>query len=183
MVAFPILQMPAFGGFRHYLFILPPIFIFSGIGIKYLLDMIERAQFRILLVVLALIPGIIGIIRLHPYEYIFFNSLSGGVSKAQNNFELDYWCTSYKEAIEYLNREAPPNATIVAWGPTETAKSFARQDLNVLSERQALSQSSPDYAIACANALRNPDFYAGYRTIYEVTVNGAVIAKITEYPN
>ena len=35
--------------------------------------------------------------RLHPYEYVYFNDLSGGVRAAASRFELDYWGTSFAE--------------------------------------------------------------------------------------
>jgi|GEM_PF-2348438 4-amino-4-deoxy-L-arabinose transferase-like glycosyltransferase len=39
---------------------------------------------------------------LHPYQYIFFNSLVGGEEKAYADFDTDYWGTSHREAVEML---------------------------------------------------------------------------------
>ncbi len=36
--------------------------------------------------------------RLHPYEYVFFNHIIGGVRGAQTRFMLDYWGLAFKEA-------------------------------------------------------------------------------------
>jgi hypothetical protein len=59
------------------------------------------------------------LVRLHPYEYLFYNSLVGGLQGASRNYDLDYWFASMPEAINqleaYLRRNAPSDAN---W-PTE----------------------------------------------------------------
>ena len=40
----------------------------------------------------------IGMARLHPYEYVSFNHLAGGVAGAQPRFMLDYWGLAFKQA-------------------------------------------------------------------------------------
>ena len=42
------------------------------------------------------------LVRLHPYEYIYFNGLTGGLKGAQGKFDNDYWGASFKEAVEWL---------------------------------------------------------------------------------
>jgi hypothetical protein len=41
-------------------------------------------------------------VRLHPYEYTYFNGLSGGVAGARNRYMLDYWGLSLKQASHAL---------------------------------------------------------------------------------
>jgi len=93
---------------------------------------ISRATLRGLAAALLLIPGLVGILTLHPYEYIFYNSLIGGVRGAFRNFELDYWATSYREAMEIINPVAPPGAVIVADVPVHLAAVAARNNLVVV---------------------------------------------------
>jgi hypothetical protein len=50
-----------------------------------------------------LAPGILGVIRLHPYEYTYYNSFIGGTDGAFRKYETDYWLTCYKEAVAQLN--------------------------------------------------------------------------------
>jgi hypothetical protein len=61
--------------------------------------------------VICLLPSVFGIVSLHPYEYIYYNSFVGGVSGAEGRFETDYWAISFREAAEYVNENASPNAT------------------------------------------------------------------------
>jgi hypothetical protein len=40
--------------------------------------------------------------RLHPYEYIYYNRLVGGVTQAYRDYETDYWGTAFSEAGKWL---------------------------------------------------------------------------------
>ena len=42
------------------------------------------------------------IIRLHPYEHVYYNGLVGGLPGAQARYESDYWGTCVKESVEDL---------------------------------------------------------------------------------
>ncbi len=61
----------------------------------------------ILLTILLLLPGLINIVELHPYEYAYFNSFIGGTGGAFRQYETEYWLTCYKEAIQRINEIAP----------------------------------------------------------------------------
>jgi hypothetical protein len=49
-----------------------------------------------------LISPVVGMIRLHPYQYVSFNWLAGGVATADKRYMLDYWGLSLKQAAEEL---------------------------------------------------------------------------------
>jgi hypothetical protein len=174
------LSIPIYDNFRQFLFTIPPIIILSGMGLSAIIDQIKHRIFKLLLIMLVLVPGLVSIVKLHPYEYIYFNNFIGGVDNAQGVYELDYWCTSYKEAMEYVNREAALNARVVAWGPVQAARTFARPDLIVLSEGEI--GSGPDYAIACHDSLYNDNYYGGYDVQYEVRRAGAVLGRVKQRP-
>jgi hypothetical protein len=40
--------------------------------------------------------------KLHPYEYTFFNTISGGVRAAQHDYMLDYWGLAFEQAANAL---------------------------------------------------------------------------------
>jgi hypothetical protein len=39
---------------------------------------------------------------MHPYEAMYFNQLAGGVQKASELFDFDYWGFSTQEMVRYL---------------------------------------------------------------------------------
>lgn len=107
---------PAFCGLRHFLFVLPPIAILAGIG----LDRVARrlSAMRRQLGVAALTVVMVGfgwnavtLVRLHPYEYLVFNPLVGGLEGASRRYAMDYWFTIMPEAVDgleaYLDRTEP----------------------------------------------------------------------------
>jgi len=47
-------------------------------------------------------------IRNHPFENIYFNSLAGRSMKdIKEKFDLDYWGLSYTKALEYIAKNDP----------------------------------------------------------------------------
>jgi hypothetical protein len=93
---------PQYDGFRHFLFILPAVFIFTGFVFLKFFEKNPYKWINPLFVLLLIFPGPLGIIQLHPYEYTYYNSFIGGTKGAFRNYETDYWLTCYKEAFEQL---------------------------------------------------------------------------------
>ncbi len=115
---------PAFSGLRHFLFLIPALAVLAGIGLDRALAALRtRGRLAVsggLAVMTAcLLWDGVTLIRLHPYEYLFYNSLVGGLEGASRRYDLDYWFSSMPEAIgvleAYLRRTAPGDAN---W-PTE----------------------------------------------------------------
>src|ERR1041384_5517648 len=71
---------------------------------------------RLLLLVVLAFPGLYAIVRLHPYEYIYYNSFVGGIRGADGHFELDYWRTSLPNLALELNNFAVPHSKVVVEG-------------------------------------------------------------------
>lgn len=64
----------------------------------------------VILFLALLIGPIRHIIANHPYEYVYFNELAGGMNKAYGNYEMDYYYHSTREASEWIIANAEPNA-------------------------------------------------------------------------
>ena len=103
--AYLILKRPPLSdNFRHFLFILPPIFIFGGLGFEKLTEWLRKPWLALLLGLLLLFPGLFGIFRLYPYEYSYYNQFAGPVNRV---YETDYWLTCYRAAAEWVQASAP----------------------------------------------------------------------------
>ncbi len=127
-----------YDGFRHFLFILPPVFLFCGFVFQWLADFrhaentdsIEKygqnhlldffsvrirrfRAFRVRgflaagIVSVLLLPGLLGIGQMHPYEYAYYNRFAGGVGGAYRVYETEYWLTCFKEAAEWVKYNEP----------------------------------------------------------------------------
>ncbi len=106
-------QKTKFDGFRHYLFLIPILSILAAIGVAAFF----RSRFsRIgkLFLAAGLLGGLaltIGdMVRLHPYQTVYFNRLfGGGLKSAVFNYETDYWGSSYKEGMEWVIKNYKPD--------------------------------------------------------------------------
>jgi hypothetical protein len=144
LILFIILRTALYDNFRQILFILPPIFLMAGV----VFEKIKNVKLQLVLIVLCLIPSLAGIISLHPYEYIYYNRFVGGVNGADKRFDMDYWVISYREAAEYVNSVASPNAAIWVEGPSHLFATFAREDLKVYSPHEVERAESYEYIVS-----------------------------------
>jgi hypothetical protein len=110
---FPLIYVVAlhsnlYGNIRHLLFIYPLFVVLSASGWSSLYCLLRKVSFRwalIGLLVFGLSGPLIHIIRNHPVEYVYFNRLSGGVSKAYHQFETDYYFHSLGPSVKWLEKE------------------------------------------------------------------------------
>jgi hypothetical protein len=141
---------------------------------------IHRRWLQSVIVLLAILPGMIWIIRLHPYEYIYYNNLVGGVQGAYREYELDYWTTSYREAMEKVNEFAPQGASVEVRGPWRSAAEFARSDLIITGHGKPLPPSAnpPMYLIVSTRSNFDQTTSPEAPIIAEVHIEGATLAVI-----
>jgi hypothetical protein len=131
---------PAFTGLRHFLFLIPVIAALSGIGLHRALRLFEPRGRMLVSGAIAVIAtcflwNAVILFRLHPYEYIGYNSLVGGLEGASRRYDLDYWFNSMPEAIgeleTYLRRTEP----------VDTGKPLPVYSVAVCGERLAFEKS------------------------------------------
>jgi hypothetical protein len=103
-VAVAVAVRPAmYNSIRHFVFVLPPRAVLAGLAGAWLLDFLaQRARTAAiagaLVVVAGCVTAVVDMVRLHPYQYTYFNRLAGGVAAARDRYMLDYWALSFKQA-------------------------------------------------------------------------------------
>ena len=98
---------PAFTGLRHFLFVVPVFAVLTGIGFDWLLTQLAArrlwlAQALGAAVALAILWNAGMLVMLHPYQYLFFNPLVGGLEGASGRYVTDYWVNIMPEAVDDL---------------------------------------------------------------------------------
>jgi tetratricopeptide (TPR) repeat protein len=94
-----------YGGIRHVLFVYPSLIIAGALGLDKILGLIKNKKIQV--ASLAIIP-VIGYspikhtIKNHPYEYIYYNELVGGVNGAYGDYEMDYYFHSMREGSYWV---------------------------------------------------------------------------------
>jgi hypothetical protein len=146
----------------------------AGLALGMLLERVRPAWARAAIVLLILLPGLLGIISMHPYEYAYFNELTGGPGGAAGKYEVDYWCTSLRELMEFVNGRAEPEAVVVAWGPYWAAEEFARPDLKI----RPSSTRPPAYLLTCSWGLEKPPQAEGFAKLYDVRRGSAILGSV-----
>ena len=114
-LAYAVVAQPLmYNGWRHFYFLYGPIVAFAALGLQLLYNQLVKSRWgkaagAAALALLFVYQGV-GIVLNHPYQYAYYNELAGDV---QNNFELDYWEVSTRNALQILaetqerNRELP----------------------------------------------------------------------------
>lgn len=101
-----VLEGPAFTGMRHFLFVVPPLAVLAGIGFDAVLGVLSPRRWleSIAAAALMLVFGWNAsvLVRLHPYEYMFYNPLVGGLEGASRRYVMDYWVNVMPEAVRAL---------------------------------------------------------------------------------
>lgn len=138
-VIIAMITRPAlYNGLRHFVFIVPPIAIVAGVAGAAILEWLNERGGKAALAagLLALAVGLTATIncmmRLHPYQYAYFNVFAGGVRGADRAYMLDYWGLAFKQATEKLRanieeQQAVPPAGRKYWivavcGPQRVAQ-------------------------------------------------------------
>ena len=113
-----------FDGVRHFLELFPPLAILGGVAASRLAAWVRgapaaatamrRAASAVLLALL-LTPSLAAIARVHPFELAYWNELAGGLGGARAKRLAqagDYWVTSYRTGLDWLNAHAPRDTAL-----------------------------------------------------------------------
>lgn len=189
LVLYVLIRKPSmYDGMRHFLFIVPPVFVFSGFTFEFVFDfLLARTSFASWLyaglTVLILLPGIAAILRLHPYEYTYYNSLIGGTGNAFRNYETDYWLTCYKDAVQELNALTSEAANLFVHREAYIASYYADPNIAVHDLRGAAGQvQSGDYILVNSRTNEDRRVLKNIPPVIQVRRDGALFCSIGRVP-
>ena len=145
-IAIAMVKRPAlYNGIRHFVFVIPPMTILGGVAFAWVMGRLKEnrrswqpAFLSVFLFGLLLSLG--EMIRLHPYQYTYFNYIAGTVRDADNRFMLDYWGLAFKQASDELREqlaekhETPPRGRkwrMAVCGPQRPAQVALGPDFTI----------------------------------------------------
>lgn len=109
LVSVIFLNSALYDGWRHMYFIYAPFLLIAMTGVAWVLGLIEEARsgrdrraafFIAAVIVLCIITTSYQMIRHHPFQNVYFNTLAG--KNVGQKFELDYWGLSFRQGLEYI---------------------------------------------------------------------------------
>jgi len=165
-----------YDNFRQLLFILPPLFLIGGLGVQIIFSKLSWLKIKILLLVLLVLPGIIGYLRLFPYEYVYYNTLAG--TNTFRQYEADYWATSFRELSQFINQKAPPNSRVAVWGPLRSFMNYSRPDISTFSSDVGPIPIEPYYAVILSRYNDDLSINPDSPVLYRVERNGMILAVV-----
>jgi 4-amino-4-deoxy-L-arabinose transferase-like glycosyltransferase len=105
VLAAVLLRPVLYDGWRHFLFVVPPLAVLAAVGLDAALDVKPRlvGWAAALLAAVASLAVVRDMVALHPYQSVYFNrAVAGGLPGAAGRYDTDYWGASYKEAAAWL---------------------------------------------------------------------------------
>ena len=181
--AYVILRKPPmYDGYRHFLFMLPPIFIFAGFVFEKLFEVLKTRWVTATLAFILLAPAIYNLIQLHPYQYSYYNSFIGGTSGAFRNYETEYWLTCYKEAIEKFNA---PSAQLFVKREPVIAEYYAGTNITIRDYRADAGRGeirSGDFVLVNTRANEDIKTFKEAPVVLQISRGNAVFCEIKQIP-
>jgi hypothetical protein len=179
-----------YDGLRHFLFILPPIAALAGVAVAGALQWVRQYGALphgsvVLALTIASADGVTTMRRLHPYQHVGFNRLAGGLPRAVERYESEYYGTTYRELLAWLSRYVWERDGAKA---LETTYKVTGCGTNMFFNVGL----PPNFRFISRRDARKADFYATYRrfdchsahgrypVIHRVERDGAVLALIRD---
>jgi hypothetical protein len=172
---------PAFTGMRHFLFVVPPLAALAGIGFDVLLAKFETkhrllAASGLAAVAMAFAFNAETLVRLHPYEYVFFNPLVSGLKGASRRFDMDYWSNIVPEAVDSLEAYLDKR-------DGNTSRPRPRYTVGVCAERESFeNEAKGDPRLVWVDEWEEADFFISSTQMNcDLRMAGQTIATIERF--
>jgi 4-amino-4-deoxy-L-arabinose transferase-like glycosyltransferase len=125
-----------YDSWRHVLFVYPPFAAIAAVAwtgaVKLLRSRLHKAALVFVVVLLIAQPAV-WMLRNHPFESFYFNPLIGGIDGAFRKYEIDYYGTSIRQAVEWIAENADTTGKQLPvrvrnyFGETESTEHFVKK--------------------------------------------------------
>jgi tetratricopeptide (TPR) repeat protein len=192
-IAFVVLKgSNLYGSWRHFLFVYPGIVLISALGFHAIFKHFQHKLIRtgaiISLMVLIIHPVKFMAVN-HPYYYLYYNQLTGGLKGAYGNYETDYYYHTMREGAEWLQKylQNKPDKDTIIIGSNFPVQWYFRNEKTIkliYFPYQSRSQFNWDYAIV-ANSYISPSLltkkvWPPANTIHTIFADGVPVCAVIE---
>jgi len=179
-----ILDSTLYGGWRHLYFLYPSLIYFVIISFEKL--EIHFKKIFLVLFVASLIINVFNLIKLHPYQSVYFNSLVE--KKANNLFEIDYWGLGNVEAVKFIlenhKKDGQTKVRTASFTPLNYSKLFFKKGITdnlIFTGTEELQQ---DYVFTNFIFEENPKFLdkyevpSNYKKVFQLKRGNIVLNEV-----
>lgn len=181
----------SYGGVRLIMEYIPLLAMLCGIvaGLIYKKFTKSNKLVFILLIIIAFIPTVVKLVKIHPNENVFFNYFAGGLAGAKEK-QINSWGNSngnaYYPALKWLNENAEQNAmlTIPVGSISNIPRFKLRDDISLSFDYWSGPAHGGEYVLELTYDYTPMKWYSlSYlndvmKPIYEVKVDEVAIAKV-----
>ncbi|HEX3444939.1 MAG TPA: glycosyltransferase family 39 protein [Chthoniobacterales bacterium] len=180
-----------YDNFRQVLFTIPPLIVLSAAGVWAFARTFQNQMIHLVLVIgytLGIVTTVADMRALHPYEYIYFNRLiAGGMEQANQQFEMEYWGTSFREAALWLKQYyRPPGVSEIFYSLSppfvvpELAEYYLQQPADDgVKFRRVLESEKPHVCLMLRRGRQYLDIPSGH-IVHTVKRQGIPLLEIVE---
>ncbi len=186
-----------YNGWRHFIFIYPAMVSIALLGFYYISTLINKkiATYVVFgILTLSFVKPAIWSLKNHPYQYMYYNEIVGGVAGANGNYELDYWNQTPRAAFKWLLENRPEvtkgDIRVNSNNGQESLKAFNPKGKDVKYKWTREYEWTDDdwgYAIWTSRTLNKNQILGKYwppkGTIHEIKIDGVTVAAVVELKN
>ncbi len=173
-----LIEPVIYNGLRHFLFLLPlgaflaSLAALDSLSVLNLLTIKFKYISLTVFIILFLIT-VISVTKSHPYEYVYFNEVSGGLKNAVGNYDTDYWGASYKEMSEWLLKNPAKTRSIKVYtcDMPFAVSYYSKKLFQVVS-----SEEDSDFIVCDIDNVIQKDY--DLPTVYSVSREGVPLGKV-----
>jgi hypothetical protein len=100
-----------YNDWRHFYFIYPAFILL----ILFSYNQIKNLKYKNIIFIVFLVQFFLtayDMFKFHPFQYTYFNKISGSIEAAENNFPLDYFGSSFKQGLLEVLKDEPSTEVI-----------------------------------------------------------------------
>jgi len=178
-----------YDGWRHLYFVYPPLVVICSIIWEKLFSVSSKQIQKILSITLLIfiLQPFFFMLRNHPNEQFYFSPLIGGIEGAFKNYEIDYYGTSIRGAIEWIakNPDVIKSSNKIRINSLYGGHNNPKHYINKYPQLVYVDVTdSSDYSLVLPSiAKNNHDLLANWppkNTVHEIKVDGVPIIAIVK---
>lgn len=184
-----ILRSPLYDGWRHLFFVYPFLILIAANGYTYLWNQVKHSdvlkKMFLGVISLSLLMNGYWMLKSHPFESLYFNSLVGKGWK--NKFDVDYWSLGVRPALEYIVRH--DERSIIKVGGLSALTDLSASRMLDPSERarivEAKSELTADYMLQIYRIDNRGLSHIGSNFVlyHEIKIGNEVVLSIYKNSN
>ncbi|MBA2286330.1 MAG: glycosyltransferase family 39 protein [Ktedonobacteraceae bacterium] len=186
LTALTVTHPTLYDGPRQFLFLYGPLVLLAAYGFIQLLTWL--AKYRVLVIlfiaIACLTEGqvVLAMQAIHPYEYVYFSPLVGGIPGATGKYDMDYYLSCNKAAADWLSTHYAQYTH--KEHPTVQVEANIYTALPFLPKTFILDQAHPDFFISSTRDHQDQDpQFADYRIIDKESIQGYIACVVKVDPH